>query len=129
MSRDKIEKALSAALQYLEGLLEALSNNGDEKAVSDSLWSASAETEYAVFLLSLTHSDKAEGASWKRGSSSKQSIEFKAALTSAQELLKSAKASVESGNFVKGYEETWTARNLLLKAQELLEKKRRETKK
>lgn len=129
MSREKVESALSAALKYLGDSLRAMSNNGDEKTIADSLWSASAETEYAVFLLSLTQRDKTEGASWKHGSSSKQPIEFKPALTSAQELLQTARANVGADNLEKAYEETWTARNLLLKAQELLEKRRKEAKK
>jgi len=129
MHRDKIETALSIALKHLEDSMRALSSNNGETTVSDSLWSASAETEYAVFLLSLMLGNRAENASWKHGSSSKQSIESEPALTSALELLKNAKANVEEGNFEKGYEETWTVRNLLLKAQELLEKKRKEAKK
>jgi len=129
MHRDKIEAALSAALKHLEDSMRALSSSNDEKAVADSLWSASAETEYAVFVLSLMHGDKSESASWKHGSSPKQSIEFKPALTSAIELLKNAKTKVEAGNLEKGYEQTWTARNLLLRAQEILEKKRKETQK
>jgi len=129
MSRENVESALSAALKYLEDSLRAVSNNGDEKTIADSLWAATADTEYAVFLLSLTQRDKTEGASWKHGSSSKQSIEFKPALTSAQELLQTAKANVEADSLEKAYEKTWTARNLLLKAQELLDKRRREAKK
>ena len=125
MSKDKIEKALSTALRHLEDSLKAMSGGGDENAVSNSLWSASAETEYALFLLSLMHRDKSKDASWKHGSSSKHSIEFKPILTSSLELLKKAKAQVEASNFEKGYEATWTARNLLLKAQELLDKKRK----
>jgi hypothetical protein len=129
MSRDKIESALSAALRHLEDSLNTLSNNGAEKAVSDSLWSASAEIEYAVFLLSLMLGDKAEDAPWKYSASSKHSMEFKPALTSALELLKNAKTNIEMGGVEKCYEEAWTARNMLLKAQELLEKKRKEARK
>ncbi len=129
MQRDKVEAALSSALKYLEDSLMALSTNNDKKNVSDSLWQASTETEYSVFLLSLKLGDKAEAASRKQASSSKQSIELKPALTSTLEFLKSAKASIEADNLEKGYEEAWKARNLLLKAHELLEKKRKETKK
>jgi len=129
MSRDKIESALSAALRHLEDSLNTLSNNGAETAVSDSLWSASAETEYAVFLLSLMLGDTAEGTSGKHTASSKHSMELKPALTTALELLKNAKTNIETGGIEKCYEESWAARNLLLKAQELLEKKRKEAKK
>jgi len=129
MHRDKIEAALSAALKNIGDSRRALSNKNDEKALSDSLWSASAETEYAVFLLSLTQVDKSESASWKHETSAKQSIEIEPALVSAQKLLESAKTKIETEDFEKGYEETWMGRNLLLKVQELLEKKRKEAKK
>ncbi len=129
LSRDKIESALSTALKHLENSLRILSNNGDETAISDSLWAASAETEYAVFLLALGQEDKTEIYSWKQISSAKQKIDFKLALTTAQELLKKAKAYVDTENLRESHKEAWTARNLLLKAQELVEKKRREAKK
>ncbi len=129
LPRDKIESALSTALKHLENSLRILSNNGDETAISDSLWAASAETEYAVFLLALGQEDKTEIYSWKQISSAKQKIDFKLALTTAQELLKKAKAYVDTENLRESHKEAWTARNLLLKAQELVEKKRREAKK
>jgi len=128
MQLDKIRASLSAAVKYLEDSMMTLSSS-IETAGSDSLWSASAEAEYAVFLLSLTQGDRAESAPWKHGSSSKQPIELEPALTSALELLKDAVANVEAGNLEKAYEETWTARNLLQRAQEMLEKKRKESKK
>lgn len=128
MSQEKIESALSAALRHLEDVMAALSNN-DEHAFSDSLWSASVETEYAVFLLSLKLENKAKDASWKHSSSTKQLTKFKPALNTALKLLRNAKTGLERGRIKKSHEEAWTARNLLLKAQELLEKKRREAKK
>jgi len=127
--QDKIKAALIAALKHLEDSTRALSGSKDKKGLTDSLWSAMAETEYAVFLLSLTQGDKAENAPWKHSPISKQSIEFEPAVTSSNEFLRNAKASVEAGNFEKGYEETWTARNLLLKAHEHLEKKQKEARK
>jgi len=129
MHKEKIQTALSKAMKYLEDSLKVLSSSGGENAASDSLWSATAETEYAVLLLSLTLGDRLEGSSWKHSSSSQQSMEFKPTLASALELLKNAKVNIEANNFEKGYEETWTARNQLLKIQELLEKKRKEAKK
>lgn len=129
LSRDKIKSALSTALKHLENSLKILSNNGDETAISDSLWAASAETEYAVFLLALGQEDKTEIYSWKQISSAKQKMDFKLALATTQELLKKAKAYVDTENLRESHKEAWTARNLLLKAQELVEKKRKEAKK
>ena len=123
MHRDKIEASLSTALQHLDDSLQTLSVNNDEQALSDLLWSALAETEYAVFLLSLIQGDTSESASWKQSASTKQSIAFGSAVTSARKLIKSAIAKIETGDFEESYKETWVARNLLLKAHELLEKK------
>lgn len=108
--------------------MAALSNN-DQQAFSDSLWSASAETEYAVFLLSLTLGDKAEGTPRKHSSLAKQLTEFKPALKTALESLNNAKENLETGRTEKSHEEARAARNILLKAQELLERKRKEAKK
>jgi hypothetical protein len=123
MHRDKIEASLSAALQHLDDAYRTLLSNSDDQALSDLLWSAFAETEYAVFLLSLIQGEKSQSASWKYSPVSKQSIEFEPALTSARKLIKSATVKISTGDFEKSYEETWIARNSLLKAQELLEKK------
>jgi len=129
MHGEKIEAALSAALNHVEDSIQTLSNNGDKKATSDSLWLASAETEYAVFLLSLVQGGKSENVQWKHDLPSKQTIEFKPTLIMVRELLNGAKAKVEKGTYEKGYEEAWKARILLLKTQELLDKKQKETKK
>jgi hypothetical protein len=128
MSREKIESALSAALRHLEDSMAALSDN-DQQAFSDSLWSTSAETEYAVFLLSLILGDKAEGTPRKHNSLPKQLTEFKPALKTALESLNNAKENLETGRIKKSHEEARAARNILLKAQELLERKRKEAKK
>jgi len=126
MQRDKIEAALTTALKHIEEAINAHTRN-DEKAMSNSLWSTSAETEYAVFLLSLLQNDRSN-TTLKQEVSRKQLTEPESILTSAQQLLKSAKENVQAGEHIKGYEEAWTARNLLLKLQESLEKKRRKDK-
>jgi len=123
MQQDKIEAALTAALKHIEEAINAHARN-DEKAMSNSLWSTSAETEYAVFLLSLLQSDKSNP-TLKQAPSGKQPTEPESILTSAQQLLRSAKEKVQAGEYMKGYEGAWTARNMLLKLQEWLEKKRK----
>jgi hypothetical protein len=93
------------------------------------LWPALAEIEYAVFLLSIIQGEKSENAAWKHAFSAQQSIELEPTLTSARELVESAKVKIEKDDYEKAYEETWTARNLLLKAHDALEKKMKEAKK
>lgn len=125
MVQTKMEKALSAAIKHLETCIAASSGN-DDKTVSDSLWSASAETEYALFMLSIKLGEKAENATWKQQVPSKQVFEFLPSLRSALQLLQNAKILAEAGNLEKGHEKGWTARNLLLEAWGFLRK--RETK-
>jgi hypothetical protein len=125
MQKEKIKDALKSAVTHLDDSIQALAKNNDEKAVINSFWLASSETEYVLFLFSLMHPEEAESSSWKQGSQPKQVIEVAPALTSAQSLLKEAKNNIEAGTTERAYEETWTARNLLLKVQELFEKKRK----
>jgi hypothetical protein len=128
MRNEKIVGALNSAINYLENSIQTIAkNNHDEKAVANSLWLASSEIEYALFLFSMTHPDEAEIPSWKHGLQPKQVAEAIPTMVSALELLKEAKGYVESGSSLKAYEKTWTARNLLLKVTELLDKKRKTT--
>jgi hypothetical protein len=122
MHRDKIEASLSTALRDIDDSTRTMSSSNDKKVLSDSLWPALAEIEYTVFLFSIIQGEKSENASWKHASSSKQPVELEHALTSARELIESAKVKIEQDDFEKAYEETWTARNLLLKAHDVLEK-------
>jgi len=112
-------------MTHLENAMRILAQNNDEKAAVNSLWLASSETEYALFLFSLMHPEKSESSPWKQSSQPKQVMEVNPALASAQSLLKEAKGNMEAGATDKAYEGAWTARNLLLKAQEFFEKKRR----
>jgi hypothetical protein len=125
MHKEKIKDALNSALTHLDNSMQALAKDNDEKAVINSLWLASSETEYALFLFSLMHPEKLESSSWKESSQPKQVVEVSPTLASAQSLLKEAKDNIEAGTTERAYEETWTARNLLLKVQELFEKKRK----
>jgi len=125
MQKEKIKDAINSAIIHLDDNMRILAKDNDEKAVIDSLWFASSETEYALFLFSLMHPEKSETSPWKQSSQPKQVVEAGPALASAQSLLKEAKNNIEAGATEKAYEETWTARNLLLKAHELFEKKRK----
>jgi len=130
MHRDKIQAALAKALSHLDEAVNTMTTgDSNEKALADSLWTASAETEYAVFLLTLMKGDRTESTPSKGTSPTKQPIELDVTLAHARNLLQGAGTKVDEGNFERAYETAWSARNLLLKAQEQLEKKRKETKK
>ena len=125
MQQDKIEAALAEAKKHIEECISAYAHN-DEEATSNSLWIASSEAEYAVFLLSLLQSDNSKTTPSRQSSSTKQPLELQSSLTSAQQLLANAEANVQAGDYDKGYEDAWTARNVLLKMQDFVEKKRKE---
>jgi len=125
MQQDKIKTALTAALKHIEESVGAYAHN-NEKTMSNSLWTASSEVEYAVFLLSLLQGDNSKITPSKQSSSTKQSLELQSSLAFAQQLLASAKANAEAGDYKKGHEEAWAARNLLLKVQDSVEKKRKQ---
>jgi len=126
MQREKIKNSIDSAITYLEDSIRALAKNNDEQAVVNSLWLASSETEYALFLFSLMHSEKSESSPWKQSSQPKQQVvEAGSALASAQSLLKEAKNNMDAGATEKAYEEAWTARNILLRVQEFFDKKRK----
>ncbi len=126
MQQDKIDAALTAALRHLEDSIKSQANN-DEKTMSDHLWWATSEAEYAVFLLAIMQKDRLESASLKHGSLPKYATELLSTLVSAQQLLGSAKQNMHVGNYTQSYEDAWTARNLLFEAQEAIERKQRGT--
>jgi hypothetical protein len=125
MHADKIEAALTEALKQLDNSVKSLNGN-DEGAAADSLWSASSEIEYAVFVLSLAQGEMQQHASPIGIEQSNEPSEPKLALIDAQHLIQESKTSVQSGEFGKGFEEAQAARNLLIRTQESLEKKLRE---
>jgi len=125
MQKEKIKDALNSAITHLDNSMHALAKDNNEKTVVNSLWLASSETEYALFLFSLINPEKSESLPWKQSSQPKHVVEVGPALASSQSLLKEAKNNIEAGATEKAYEETWTARNLLLKVQEFFEKKRK----
>ncbi len=114
MRMKKITEAISSAINRLEDSTKALVEK-DERGMMDSVWEASAELEYALFLFSLIHQEEAERSSWKLDSPSKQ-VEVGPTLVSAQDLLKEAKSYIDIGDLGKAHKKTWMARGHLLKA-------------
>jgi len=123
MHTDKITESIASAMNHLENSIKALASQ-NESALGDSVWRAAAETEYALFLFTLTHQGESTAIPTKHSSPTKQT-EVGPALTSAQDLLKEAKKSLSEGNIEDGYKKTWDARGYILKAWDVLEKKRK----
>ena len=123
MNREKILSAITSAIGHLENSMK-LSSNKNEEETFNMVWRASSDVEYCLFLLSLFHSNEAEILSLKHKSSSKQ-MGIQPALTSALNMLKEAKSSVENDDLVKAHEKTWQARSYLFEVQKIFEKKRK----
>lgn len=111
MRKKKIVWAITSAIKDFENSMKALVEK-DEKAM-DSIWEASAELEYALFLFSLVQKEEVERSSWKLDLPSKQ-VEVRPILVSAQDLLKEAKICMDIGELGKAHKKTWIARGLLL---------------
>lgn len=123
MDREKILSAITSAIGYLENSVKLFSNKNEEETYN-MVWRTSSDVEYSLFLLSLLHLTEAESFSSKHKFSSKQ-MEIQPALTSALNMLKEARGSVENNDLVNAYEKAWQARSYLFKVQEIFEKRRK----
>jgi len=123
MTREKIVGSIASAVEHLEKSMEALVKK-DEGSMESSVWRATTDVEYALFLLSLTQGEEPESSSWRPDLPSRQA-EIGPVLMLAQDLLKEAKDAVDAGELREARKKTWAARAHLLKARELMEKRRR----
>jgi len=121
MIEERVRKAIESAVRNLEASLKALTEK-DEMTLMKSVWQAAADSEYALFLFSLTHEEETED-SLRKSKDSPKKMEVGPTLTLAQELLAEAKEKVDAEDF-EAYRKTWMARGYILKAQGALEKKR-----
>jgi len=121
MSLEKLSKAISSAMVYLEDSMKAVSEMDD---LSILVWRAAAELEYALFLFSIIHQGESESSSWKLGLHSKE-VEIESILKSARDMLQKAESSMKTGELREAYRKTWMARGYLLRLQEFFEKKRK----
>jgi len=123
MRREKLVESIASAAEHLEKSMEALVKK-DEGSMESSVWRAAADVEYALFLLSLTQGEETESSSWRRDLPSRQA-EIGPVLILVQDLLKEAKGNIDAGDLREARKKTWAARVHLLKARELMEKRRR----
>ncbi len=126
MKKEKLVEAVSSAITRLEEAVKALVDK-DEDKLSGQLWQASADSEYALFLFSLTQQEETSGSvsSWDSKVRLKQ-VDVESVLTITRDLLRDAKENVQKEEFQGAYEKTWMARGYLLKAQQILEKAKKE---
>jgi len=120
---EKITRSVLLAMKHLEDSRKSITEK-NENLLSNHVWKASAELEYALFLFSILQQEEHQSGSWRIDLESKQ-LEVASVITSTQELLSKAKTSFENGDLIEAHRNIWIARGYLLKVQEFLEKKRR----
>jgi hypothetical protein len=122
MQVQKISKAVTSALTYLEASIEAYAK-GDENKVIQLIWHAASDLEYGLFLFSLINHDETPSSSWKLPQSKKPETE--SLLASTQALLQEAAKNLEANDLKEAYKKTWIARGQLLMVHDFFEKKER----
>ena len=123
MKRENILENITSAINYVEESMKALTEK-KQKEVIRSVWRASADLEYALFLFSLMLQDENPSASWKLNPPAKQ-VEVGSTIVATQNLLKEAKDSFEAQNFHEAHKKTWMARSYLLRVNDFFEKLQR----
>lgn len=126
MKKEQLVEAVVSAINSLEEAVKALADKDEEK-LSGQLWQASADSEHALFLFSLTQPEEptGSGSSWKSKIRLKK-VDVESALALTNDLLRDAKENIQKDGFQEAYEKTWMARGYLLKAQQIIERAKKE---
>ncbi len=127
LKQEKILKAITSAIAYLEDSMKARVKK-DEKKVVHFAWRAASDLEYALFLFSLMHQNKTKTSTWKPKFHKKQ-LEIGSLLVSTENLLKEAKNGFKADEFHEAHKKTWMARHHLLRLHDFFEKEKRKDRK
>jgi hypothetical protein len=121
---EKILKGLKSATTHLENSILA-SSKKDEDSFAGSLWHVAAELEYTLFLFSITFQNESDLSKWKPDLEHK--TEAGSMLMNVQNLLNEAEKFVANEKLLDAYKSAHIARHYVLKVQEDLAKKKRQT--
>jgi hypothetical protein len=121
MEAQKISKAVTSALTYIEESIEAHTKSDEDKLIQ-LIWKAASDLEYCLFLFSLINPGDTRSSSWKFSLSKQPAIEV--LLTSTQNLLREAAKSLEADDLKDAHKKTWLARGHLLNIHDFYEKNR-----
>jgi len=117
-------KALKSAIAYLDDSMLAMDKK-DDNLLTDSVWLAAAELEYALFLFSMTAQNEIDKSKWKLNPKLKK-VEVGPTLVTVQDLLDEAEKYIESEKLSDAYKSAYIARNYMLEIQKDFTKKKRE---
>ncbi len=119
--KQKLFDSIVSAISNLEAARRVLMKR-DEAKLHSYIWRAAADSEYALFLISIIHQD--EPSSWKLGINlGKEEAEHGIML--ALDLIKEVRKSIEVDNNNETYKKLWIARGHLLNVQEIFERRER----
>jgi hypothetical protein len=118
---ERVSKALKSALTHLENSALAL-NKGNENLLTDNVWRVAAELEYALFLFSIMLQDEVDKSGWKINPKLKK-VEVGPTLVTVRDLLTQAEKFAAEEKLLNAYKNTYIARNLILKVQEIFTKR------
>jgi len=120
----KMLKALKSAITYLDNSIVAMDKK-DDNLLTDSVWHAAAELEYALFLFSMTVQNEIDKSKWKLNPKLKK-VEVGPTLVTVQGLLNEAEKCIKNEKLLDAYKSAYIARNYMLKVQKDFAKKKRE---
>ena len=120
----KILKALKSAITYLDKSILAMDKK-DDNLLTDSVWHAAAELEYALFLFSMTAQNEIDKSKWKLNPKLKKA-EVGPTLVMVQDLLNEAEKCIENEKLLDAYKSVYIARSYMLKVQKDFAKMKRE---
>ena len=120
----KMLKALKSAITYLDSSIVAMDKK-DDNLLTNSVWHAAAELEYALFLFSMTVQNEIDKSKWKLNPKLKK-VEVGPTLVTVQDLLNEAEKCIKNEKLLDAYKSAYIARHYILKVQKDFAKKKRE---
>ena len=120
----KMLKALKSAMTHLDNSMLAMDKR-DDNLLTDSVWHAAAELEYALFLFSITVQNEIDKSKWKLNPKLKK-VEVGPTLVTVQDLLNEAEKCVKNEKLLDAHKSAYIARNYILKVQKDFAKRKRE---
>ena len=121
MEAQKLSKAVTSALTYIEESIIAQAKSDQNKVIQLN-WKAASDLEYCLFLFSLINPNDTRSSSWKLYLPKQPEIEV--LLTSTRDLLIEAIESLDANDLKEAYKKTWLARGQILQIHDFYEKKR-----
>jgi len=123
MSFNKILKALSSTLTYLDKAASAL-RKGDENAFFNDVWHVAAELEYALFLFLLALEESERNVQMLKPSPETINPSVGDVMLKVKELVEEAQNFLMKGDLSNAHSRVYLARHYIFKVQESLDKKK-----